>query len=137
MAPCCYLQAVAATEKAQRAQHGAQHAPHGAQHAQHMRLTVVQRENEASLTKCLCRAEADWGLDTAGVAIGGAAALAQLVGSSGFVVALFQSRTAREVDLVPGSVVLVRAGAWRRLPEPDGGAGGGPPVMLCHTAVQG
>ena len=128
------MQALVATEKAQRGQYSAQQ-------AMHARLTVLERESEANLTKCLCR------LETVGVEAGRAAAAGTAQeGSSSMlhhlarasnsrVVAFFQSRTAREVDLVPGSCVVVPEGALRLLP--GAGAGGGLPVLLCLAASQG
>ncbi|GAB4816770.1 hypothetical protein N2152v2_003816 [Parachlorella kessleri] len=131
------LQALVATEKAQRGQHSAQRAAHA-------RLTVVERENEANLTKCLCGLELV-GVEASRMAAAGAAGteqegsgpvLHQLArASDSRVVAIFQSRTAREVDLVPGSCVVVPEWALRLIPCTA--AGGRLPVLLCLAASQG
>ena len=131
------MQALVATEKAQRGQYSAQQ-------AMHARLTVLERESEANLTKCLCRLETV-GVEasrmaaagTAGTADAGSSSMLQQLARAGDsrVVAFFQSRTAREVDLVPGSCVVVPEGALRLLP--GAGAGGGLPVLLCLAASQG
>lgn len=116
------LAAVTAAEKAQREQQGSRAAPAA-------RLTIVQRENEANLAKCTCQLQLE---GPGGAAAAAAAPGGQELAGAGVVVALFQSRTAREVDLVPGSMVLVRA-PWRVLRVP----GCSMLVMLCQAAVQG
>ncbi|KAL4434162.1 hypothetical protein ABPG75_000603 [Micractinium tetrahymenae] len=80
------------------------------------RLTVLHKELEGSITKCLCRC------DRVGEAALGAPE----------VVALFQSRTAQRVDTAPGSVVLLRE-PWRMMPL----AGNAAPAVLCFAAAMG
>ncbi|KAL4430150.1 hypothetical protein ABPG77_004932 [Micractinium sp. CCAP 211/92] len=80
------------------------------------RLTVLQKELEGSITKCLCRC------DRAGEAALGAPE----------VLALLQSRTAQRVDTAPGSVIQLRQ-PWRVMPL----TGSAVPAVLCFAAAMG
>ena len=100
---------------------------------------MLAKESEANLVKCVCSVELEGPAPPAGSA--DAAAAAELA-RAGAVLAVFQARTAREVDLVPGGAPMLVRPPWRLLPpvEADGGSGGGVgglPVLLCQAVTQG
>ncbi|PRW58887.1 hypothetical protein C2E21_2458 [Chlorella sorokiniana] len=80
------------------------------------RLTVLQKELEGSITKCLCRCDG----------------AAQAALGAPEVVALLQKATAREVDTAPGCTLLLRQ-PWRIIHLP----GSQWPVVLCYAAGMG
>lgn len=108
------LLAVLASERAllQRREPPPAAAAGGAEGA--VRLTVLARQVEGSLTKCLCQCDP-------GNALGAER-----------VVALFQSRVAREMALSQGGVVVALP-PYRLLPPRHPGQ---PAVLLCHRAAQ-
>lgn len=130
------LQAVLAAEKAAVAQEARRTVAIAAAGGRAPRLTVLRKELDGVLTRCLCAcddvASAELGL------MGGSTAAAATAGGAGRggggreVVAFLQQRTAREVDTLPGCVLALRR-PWYRLDLPVCPW----PVVLCLSVEQG